>query len=95
MSFIKDAINKREELILKTGNSVKDRFVPYKVVIPNCIRVFYRESKGQVLELEKQEEQKKMNEYAARSKFGKPPAYGTVDNVFYRPGESGLLPHSN
>ena len=44
-------IDTREELIATVGTSVKDKYLPYKVVIPLRIRQFYRDTGGRVLEV--------------------------------------------
>ena len=49
VSLMKTIIDKREFLINQIGTSVKERFVPYKVVVPLSVRVFYREIGGKYL----------------------------------------------
>ena len=49
VAMIKSIIEKREFLINQIGTSVKERFVPYKVVVPLSVRVFYREIGGKYL----------------------------------------------
>jgi hypothetical protein len=51
MGWIGKLIDTREELIATVGTSVKDKYLPYKVVIPLGIRQFYRDTGGRVLEV--------------------------------------------
>jgi hypothetical protein len=51
MSWIGKLIETREELIATVGTSVKDKYLPYKIVIPLRVRQFYRDTGGRVLEV--------------------------------------------
>lgn len=51
MGWIGKLIETREQLIATVGTSVKDKYLPYKVVIPLRIRQFYRDTGGKVLEV--------------------------------------------
>lgn len=51
MTWIGKLIETRDQLIATVGTSVKDKYLPYKVVIPLKIKQFYRDTGGKVLEV--------------------------------------------
>ncbi len=103
MTWIGSLLETREKLIASVGPSVKDRYVPYKIVIPLGIRQFYRDTGGKVLEVAPENEVKFLFEIlsyflkakkviiAMRKNFEKPPRYGTSTQVHFSDGEKGLV----
>jgi hypothetical protein len=51
MGWIGRLIETRENLIATVGTSVKDKYLPYKIVVPLRVRQFYRDTGGRVLEV--------------------------------------------
>ena len=51
MTWIGKLIETRDQLIATVGTSVKDKYLPYKIIIPLKIKQFYRDTKGTVLEV--------------------------------------------
>lgn len=51
MAWIGKLIETRDQLIATVGTSVKDKYLPYKIVIPLKIKQFYRDTGGRVLEV--------------------------------------------
>lgn len=90
MTWIGKLIETRDQLIATVGTSVKDKYLPYKIVIPLKIKQFYRDTGGKVLEVAPENEARK-TVIAMRKKFLPAPKYGTSTQVYFSEGEKGLV----
>lgn len=90
MSFVNFVCVQRELKLAATGTSVKDKYVPYHVVVPLIVRQFLRETNGNVLVIDKGEDESP-GYIPKRKNWNKGPQYGTVDEVHFGHAEKGLI----
>jgi hypothetical protein len=99
MDFLKSLMNIRGNLIEQAD--IKDRFKPYHIVVPLTLRVFLRETKGnvraKVVEVEpkfeglKKKDKRAIAGMIVKDEVASKPVYGTVGSKLYGNGEVGLI----
>lgn len=94
MDFFKKKIEAFDEYIATSvANTTSDDLEPYAIVVPLSIRMFYRETDGEVLREDKKGGSKKKKDILEkkgpqRRNFGERPKFGVVDDVMG--GKTGL-----
>ena len=83
---------KREKMLAKAVH--KDKYAPYKVVIPLSMRAFIRETGGEVL-AEDVPVVQETKEFRKRRNFDDTAKFGIMDDEALRKGESGLVDKAN
>jgi len=78
LNLFEQLIAKREKILKKA--ILKDKYAPYKVVIPLTVRSFWRETGGEVLP-EDVPVAPPLKEFRKRRNFDEGPKFGTVNDV--------------